>query len=56
MILIEPYSDRWPGQFRELAARIRELPDAGLEEVGAREGHCPNAARAYEELAAPSDD
>jgi GrpB-like predicted nucleotidyltransferase (UPF0157 family) len=25
MILIEPYSDRWPEQFRELAARIRAV-------------------------------
>jgi GrpB-like predicted nucleotidyltransferase (UPF0157 family) len=25
MILIEPYSDRWPEQFRELAARIRAI-------------------------------
>jgi GrpB-like predicted nucleotidyltransferase (UPF0157 family) len=25
MILIEPYSDRWPGQFAELAARLRSL-------------------------------
>lgn len=25
MILIEPYSDRWPGQFEEIAARLRAL-------------------------------
>jgi GrpB-like predicted nucleotidyltransferase (UPF0157 family) len=25
MILIEPYSDRWPGQFAEIAARLRSL-------------------------------
>ena len=40
MILIEPYSDRWPEQFRELAARIR----AALGERALRIDHIGSTA------------